>query len=263
MNDEEAKKILALYRPGTPDRSDPDFAEALQRIKAQTPQENEKAAPDSELTRWFLEHRSSYLSIRAKFQKIQVPPGLKERILAEAKIQPAKIIPFRPMIFLQAAAVVALCLGLAALFWRSHGREDDFETYRIRMTRTALQPYAMELPSHDLPSIKNYLAGRKAPTDYVLPDGVSRAQLMGCSVLHWQGQPVSMLCFRSGQPLPPSQSTDLWLFIVDQASVRNSPAAALPIVAQVKKLMTATWSRDGKMYVLAAAGDESFLRRYF
>jgi hypothetical protein len=262
MNDEEAKKILSLYRPGTPDRSDPDFSKALEQVKTHPAPENGKAAPDSELTRWFLEHRSSYLGIRAKFQKIPVPATLKERILAETKVRPASIIQFRPMVLLQAAAVLAMCVGLAALFWRSHGREDDFETYRIRMTRSALQPYSMELTSHDLPSIKTYFAGRKAPTDYVLPDGVSKAQLVGCSVLHWQGQPVSMLCFRSGQPLPPGQSTDLWLFIVDQASVRNSPSAELPTMAQVKKLMTATWSRDGKTYILAAGGDEGFLRKY-
>jgi hypothetical protein len=31
----------------------------------------------------------------------------------------------------------------------------------------------------------------------------------------------------------------------------------------VKRLMTAAWTQDGKMYVLAAAGDEAFLRKYF
>ena len=34
-------------------------------------------------------------------------------------------------------------------------------------------------------------------------------------------------------------------------------------MAQVKRLATASWIRDGKMYVLAAAGDEAFLRKYF
>jgi hypothetical protein len=106
------------------------------------------------------------------------------------------------------------------------------------------------------------LAGRKAPANYVLPQGVLKAQPVGCAILRWQGAPVSMICFHSGQPLPAGQKTDLWLFIIDQSSVRDGPAAPSPIFTQVTKLMTACWSQDGKMYLLAAAGDEEFLRKY-
>jgi len=264
MNNDEAKKILAVYRPGTADRNDPAFKEALEQTKSFPPKERWQAPPDIELANWYHEHCASYLSVQAKFFKIPTPPALKDRILAGSKTPTAQIIPLRPAVFLwAAAALLVLCVSLTALFWRSHGREDDFDTYRTRMTRTALQPYGMELQSHDLQSINAYLAGRKAPADYVLPDGVSRAQPVGCAVLQWQGKPVSMLCFHSGQPLPAGEQTDIWLFVIDQSSVRGGPAARLPIVAQVKKLMTAAWTQGGKMYVLAAAGDEEFLRKYF
>jgi hypothetical protein len=262
MNNDEAKQILSLYRPGTADRTDPGFTEALQRAKPYPPVAHGQDKPDPELGRWFQKHCSSYLSLRTKFLKIPVPPALKDRILAEYKPPATPIIPLRPMVFLRAAAVVALCLGLAALFWRSHGRQDDFYTYRNRMARTALQPYNMELQSHDLQSINAFLAGRKAPADYVLPDGVVKAQPVGCAVLQWQGEPVSMLCFRSGQPLHPGEQTALWLFIIDQSSMRNGPSARSPIVARAIKLMTAAWTRDGKTYVLATTGDEEFLRKY-
>ena len=177
MTNEEAKKILALYRPGTADRNDPEFIEVLELTKAQPPQERWREAPDGELSRWFLEHRSSYLSIRTKFQNIPVPPALKDQILAEGRTNmgTAKIIPFRPVVFLRVAAVLALCLGLTAVFWRSHGHEDDFNTYRDRMARTALEPYGMEMQSQDLKAINAFLAGRKAPADYVLPAGVAKS----------------------------------------------------------------------------------------
>jgi hypothetical protein len=263
MNNEEAKKILALYRLGTIDRNDASFKEALERVNPTPPQGPRQDAPDPDLVRWFLEHRLSYLSIRTKFLKIPVPPGLKDQILAEVGVPAKKVISFRPMVLLRAAAVLALCLSLAALFWQFHNREDDFKNYRSRMAWTAVQPYRMNLKSHDLQSINAFLAKRKAPTDNVLPEGVAKAQLVGCAVIRWQGQPVSMICFRSGQPLPAGAQTDLWLFIVDQSLVRNGPAARPPLVARVNNLMTAAWTRDGKMYVLAAAGDEEFLRKYF
>ncbi|MGP8199265.1 MAG: hypothetical protein ACLQU4_07170 [Limisphaerales bacterium] len=263
MNNQEAKEILALYRPATADRTDPSFAEAMERAKGPSAWGNGQNKADPELGRWFQEHCASHLSIRGKFLDIPVPAGLKHQILSEVQVPAAKVIPFRPMVLLRAAAIVALCLGLAALFWRSHHREDDFSVYRSRMVRTAMQFYSMELQSEDLQAINTYLAGRKAPADYTLPEGMRKAQAAGCAVLRWQGQPVSMLCFRSGQPLPPGAQTDLWLFIVDGSSVRNGPAASGPVVAKVKKLMTASWTQGGKVYMLAAAGDEAFLRRFF
>jgi hypothetical protein len=262
MNSDEAKKILALYRPATADRSDPDFDEALGRVKGPSAAANGHGAPDAELGLWFKEHCASHLSIRARFHEIPVPPGLKAQILAEVKAPAAKVIFLRPLALLRAAAVLALCLGAAALLWRHHSRGDDFNIYRSRMARVAMQPYGMDLRSHDLRSINGFLAGRKAPADYVLPEGVSKAQAVGCAVLRWQGRPVSMICFRSGQPLPAGEQTDLWLFIVDQASVRNGPGAHAPVLARVNKLMTAAWSEDGKTFVLAAAGDEAFLRKF-
>jgi len=232
MNKEDFRKILALYRPGTADRADPGFKEALERANPSPAPSGRQDKFDRELGRWFQEHCSSHLSIRSKFLQIPVPPGLKDQILAEVRTPARNVIPFRPMDLLRAAAILVLCLGLAALFWRTHGGKDDFNTYRGRMARTAMQPYVMDLQSHDLPSINAFLAGRKAPTDYVLPAGVLKAQPLGCAALKWQGQPVSMICFRSGQPLPAGGQTDLWLFIVDQSSVRNGPGSRLPVVAR-------------------------------
>ncbi len=85
MNNEEARKILALYRPGTADQTDPSFKEALERAKPDAAPAGRQDKPEPELGRWFQEHCSSYLSIQAKFLKIPTPPGLKDRILAEVR----------------------------------------------------------------------------------------------------------------------------------------------------------------------------------
>lgn len=264
MNSETAKKILALYRPGTADRNDPEIEEALNRARPFPARE--RGQEDSpELSGWFREHCSSYLSIRGKFRAIPVPPTLKERILAEHKARatpPPEVIHFRPMTILQMAAALVVCMGLAVLLWRSHGRQVDFSTYRSRMTRTALQPYGMDLASHELAVINAYLAAHQAPANYVLPKGVSKAEAVGCAVLKWQGHPVSMICFHSGQPANAGETTDLWLFVIDRASLLDAPGQA-PVIAPMKKLTTATWTLDGKTYLLATDGNEEFLRKYF
>lgn len=262
MNNDEVRQILALYRPGTADHADPDFREALTQAKLAASAGGVAAGADPELACWFKDHCSSHLSIRGKFHQIPTPPALLGRILAQSRPR-ASIVLFPSTIFLRAAAVVILCLGLAAFFWRSHGRHEDFAIYRTRMARTALQPYRMDLESRDLQSINAFLAQHKAPADYVLPDGLLKAQPVGCAVLQWQGNPVSMLCFHSAQPLAAGEKTDLWLFVISQSAVNNSPVNQTPDIAPAMNLTTATWTQNGTLYILAGAGSEDFLRKYF
>jgi hypothetical protein len=212
MNDEQAKKILALYRPGTPDKSDPLFQAAFELAKPPA-QSRWQEPPNRDLSTWFQEHRASYLSIRGKFLMIPAPSALKDRILAEHKTPSRTIIPFRPATYWAMAAMIIVLLSLAMYFFHAHPGPDDFNTYRTRMARIALRPYSMDLESQELQSIHAYLSGRSAPSDYVLPDGMLKAQAVGCAVVQWQGEAVSMLCFRSAQPLPAGEKSDLWLFV--------------------------------------------------
>src|SRR6185312_793531 len=76
MSNEQAKQILQLYRPGTADATDPEFAEALKACEQ-----------DAELKQWFANHCALYAAIRSKFKNISVPEALKEQIIAERPIQ--------------------------------------------------------------------------------------------------------------------------------------------------------------------------------
>jgi hypothetical protein len=262
MNNDEAKKILSLYRPGTPDQTDPSFADARERAKPFPPPTKNPDPSDPELARWFQDHAASYVSIRKKFLEIPVPAGLEEQILAQVKATPANVIPLRPNVLYRVAAVVVLCLGLAAFYWHSYIKKGKFDEYRDFMAASALQPYNM-LQTNNWQAVNAYLAGHDAPTNYVLPEGLSKATLVGCAMADWAGHHASMICFQSGQPLAAGHQFDLWFFVGDKSSLRGVPSDAAPVVAEVRNLTTASWSKDGKVYVLAGAGDESFLRKYF
>ena len=250
MLKQEAKQILALFRPGTADEQDPFFNEARQLAKT-----------DPELARWLNEHCEAYLVLRRKFQAIPIPPGLKEQIISERKIQP----PFfqnywRPL--LAAAAVVALLMGLTSSLWPFHGLTDRYAAYRKRMTETALRSYSMDFTAADPVQIRSYLKEKNAPADYALPAGLKTAEVVGCVVSRWQGKPVSMICFKSGRPLPPGEQSDLWFFVIDRNTVADAPPPGQPVFARVNKATTANWSDDNKSYFLAAVGDEAFLQKY-
>jgi hypothetical protein len=71
-----------------------------------------------------------------------------------------------------------------------------------------------------------------------------------------------MICFRTGKPLPPGQSSDLWLFVVDRAAVKNAPPPGPPQIKPVNQLITAVWTQGDKVYLLGTEGNEQILRQY-
>lgn len=252
MNRQQAKEILLLYRPESADANDPEFAEALAL-----------ARKDAELGRWLGDHCAVQRTLRERFRRIAVPQGLEEQILSEHKAR-SVVVWWREPAVLAAAAIVAVLLGIAALWWRSGSPQEEteaFATYRTRMATAVLRNYAMSLETNSVTEIKAHLAQNQAPAEYVLPKKLEETPLAGCGVLSWRATRVSMLCFLTGKPLEAGQKSDLYLFVVDRSGLPDAPSAE-PQFARVNKLLTASWSVGDKTYILAGEGDEAFLRQY-
>ncbi len=254
MNRDEARQILVLYRPGTADEEDPQIAEALAL-----------ARQDAELARWLAEHCVRQEALRAQFRHITVPAGLKEQIISEQAAR-ERMSYWRPRVALTVAvaAVMVLLVSLAAFWpWPPHRPNDDTLTvYQDEMVGIELRGYGMDLTTNDPAQIRTYFAQNQAPADYVLPAAVQKAVVTGCAVEGWQNVKVSMICFRTGRTLPSTQSSDLWLFVVDCAALKDAPTAGPPRFTAVNRLFTAVWSQNGKVYLLGTEGDESTIRKF-
>ena len=250
MNRNEAKTILLLYRPGTADADDPQIAGALGLAKQ-----------DPELTRWLVEHCARQEALRAGFRQITAPAGLKEQIVSEQAAQ-EKIISWRRNAIFAVAAVVVALVALAPLWFQHRGNEETFAIYRSRMADVALRGYTMDLATNNPAQVRAYLAQKQAPADYVLPAPLEKTAVTGCAIEGWQRAKVSMICFRTGKPLPPGQQSDLWLFVIDRSTVKNAPPMGSRQFVRVNKLMTVTWTEGGKLYVLGMEGDEQTLQQY-
>jgi hypothetical protein len=252
VNRDEAKTILLLYRPGTTDADDPQIAVALDLAKQ-----------DPELTSWLVEHCARQEAVRAGFRKIIAPAGLKEQIISEQAAQEKITTWRRNAIFAAAAAAVVALAALSPLWFQHRGNEETFAIYRSRMAGVALRgPYLMDLATNDPAVIRTFLAQKQAPADYALPMPLEKTAVTGCAIEDWQGAKVSMICFRTGKPLPPGQQSDLWLFVIDRSTVKNAPPIGSRQFVQVNKLMTVTWTQGDKLYVLGMEGDEQTLRQY-
>jgi hypothetical protein len=250
VNRDQAKTILLLYRPGTADAGDVEIAAALVLAKQ-----------DPELTRWLVQQGERQEVARAGFRKITAPAGLKEQIIIEQAAR-ARIGIRRQRAVLAALAVVVVLVVLTPR-WFPHRQTND--TYAItleRMASVALRPYGMDLLTNNPAAVRAYLAQNHAPADYVLPAPLGKTAVSGCAIQNWQGTKVSMVCFRTGKPLPPGEQSDLWLFVIDRSKVKDAPPAGSRQIVQVSRLRMATWTEGDKLYVLGMEGDEQTLRQY-
>ena len=187
--------------------------------------------------------------MREKFQQIPVPAGLKETILSKDRIvRPAQ---WQLPLWLKAAAVLVLLLGLGAIWFQPRPR-DRFSDYRSRMVRAALRQYRMEIVTNDLTAVRHFLAGRGAPADYVVPDELQKQKVAGGGRLEWRGNPVSMVCFEGGD------KRMLFMFVVGRSALKDAPDSGTEL-ARVNKLLTESWSVGDKTYILAGPQDSALL----
>jgi len=255
MTRDEAKRILSWYRPWTNDAKDPEFAEALAL-----------AQQDTELGQWFAQHCAAHSAVHASFKVISPPPGLKEQIISEhqARLRAAKCGKPRTLATVMAALVVVISLGVwlvAGTFGRS---ENDFAFFRSRMARTSATDYYMDLVTRDPAKIRAYFSEHQSVSNYTLTKALVTTTNTGCKILTWQNHSVAIVCFHTGRPIPPGESSsDLFLFVMDRDAAVNAPEPGKVQFAETNSMKTAAWTQDGLVYVLTTPrGDREFLKGY-
>ena len=253
MNNEEAKLILHAYRADGQDASDPRFREAL-----------EQAQRDPELARWFANEQALDSRISAKLQNsTPAPADLKAQLLAQRKIVRPVIWWQRPAMRYAMAACVALFVTIAAWFGFLHegaieARGNTFGDYRDAMADFAGNKLKrLEFRTRDVAEAKRWLAGKDSIAELTLPGGLEGRPSLGCRVLDWQGEKVSLVCFEL------ANRKIVHLLVVDSAVFENAPGGS-PEFKQAGGVAMASWSRGGKTYVLASKrATESELKDLF
>jgi len=239
---EEARQVLTLYRPGTADAGDPEFAEAV-----------ELARNNAELGAWFEQHCAFQTAVRSKFRQIEAPPDLRAR-LDEAHQRDRFRRRRRRAAPWMAAAAAVLLLALAGSLLGPR-IPDRFADFRARMVSTALRDNYMDIDTHDMREARRFLEERGAPSSYPLTKGLEQLSLTGAARLTWRSNPVAMVCFDRGD------KQMLFLFVMNKAAVKDPPPAA-PQVEQVNKLLTVSWTRGDYTYVVAGPEQPDFEKKY-
>ena len=245
MTKDEAKRILAAYRPGEQDRLDSYFAEALRQTEK-----------DAELARWFAEEREFDRAVAAHLELLPVPFGLKTRILAN--IEPRSATKRRWLSPLRAAAAAAAAVALLALVIsvsRSSGEYSrsvrDYE--QEMMSFVKLEP-PLEMQSLEIGPIKQWIAERKAPLAEI-PPGIAAVETMGCRILSFRGHTVTLICFCHG-------NTVAHLFMMDRAALPALKSGNAPVLTSQADWTTAIWADQRYAYMVAVHDAPAAARQY-
>lgn len=244
MDSDQAKQILASYRASPDDARDPAFAAALAQ-----------AEQDPLLARWLKHQQTVDAALQRKFRETIVPTSLPGRILAGRKVvRPSR--EFWRFAWVGLATAAAALLVVSSSLWISPSKADSLAAYRNRMASLVSGEYKMMLETKDQNAIRQFLAQNQGHADYLLTPAMERLPAEGCALVDWQRKRVSLVCLDLGD------DKDLFLFIIDHAALANAPAQTTPEFASVGPMATATWTRDGKTYLLALKGDAEQLRKY-
>jgi hypothetical protein len=121
------------------------------------------------------------------------------------------------------------------------------------MVRNAVHRYHMDIVTNDQQAIRQFMARSGAPSDYLLTPPLEKLKATGGGLIHWQGNPVSMVCFDRGD------KQMVFLFVVNRSSLRDAPATSEE-KTRVSKLLTSSWTEGDKTYLLAGPEDSAVFR---
>jgi hypothetical protein len=250
MDSREAREKLTLYRPGTTDAADPQMAVALEQVKR-----------DPELAAWFEQHCAVYTAIRGKLKEIPIPQDLKRQIILDKARHP-RIIRLPTAIKLLAAAAAVVILGMIA--WQHFPRADetDFEHFRDRMASSVGRGYSgWDMKPGTLAQVRDYFRSNDLPTDYVLSKALLQLPSVGGAFNKFNDHPVEMLCLYDGVDAK-GQTNGLWVFITKKSLVPGAPQPGKTEIVKASNLMTASWTDNDKLYMLAVDGDADSVKKY-
>lgn len=244
MNRDEAQFILQAYRSNSTNAHDPQFQSALSLVKQ-----------DPELARWFAEELALDAAFGRKIRAaIPIPPDLKRQLLLARSTGQTRQRVRR--LWLAMAATLAIFAASGGTWWWQQFRERQAVLFRDAMAQAALDmSNHADVQGLNGEPLRRWLGEHGGEPGFMLPAGLADKNVAACKIVDWKGSKVTMLCFMIGD-------AHLELFVVDAARVPNLAHGSTPQFASARGINTATWSRDGKVYMLAGRQPPAQLQRF-
>ena len=243
MNIEEAKLILAAYRPGTADDADPHFAEALKLVRT-----------DAELAAWFKAEQAADAALRAKLKSTPLPDdllaniqsGLQERLNGRPRRNPF------PLALAASIVVLGLLAGLLVFRPDPKAVPGSFAAFREDMSQQLQTMPSLDFNTDRLVEVREWLAKQPLGGEVELPEALTKFPSLGCRTMDWNGHKAALVCFMI-------EGEVLHVLVMPKGDLPDAPNEAM-VYAKVNGRNTATWTRGNHRFVAISQADESVMR---
>ncbi len=244
MNTQQAKFILQGYRPDGADAGDATFCDAL-----------EQARHDQVLGDWFAREQSFDAVISAKLSEVQAPAGLREAILAGARVTASgtpRRIWWRQPAWLATAASLAVIGTVALALWPKQAVADNAltefaladarhsETHGGHGRETGALQAMLSQPSTRL--------GDQLPVDFAALHNA------GCRTVSLGEREVLEVCFKRN---------GAWFhcYIAQRGDFPSLAATTVPALLDRNGASLASWSDPAHLYVVVSETGRTALEK--
>jgi len=245
MSNDEAKFILAAYRPDGRDASDARFAEAVAQ-----------AERDPELRVWWERQRAFDTQVAAKLAEVLPPPDLREAILAGGRVSRPHRRAWNRPVWLAAAAAVAL-LAMAAVALRPSLRAPSIEDFAAFAVKDMIHDYAAHAGSPPgLEGVQGKLAAATLPLPQGLKLSLDELRRNRCRTVSIAGREVFEICF---------QRDGSWfhLYAARRSDFPAGSADPKALLFSQGNFSATAWADSANAYALVARGGAATLQRLF
>jgi hypothetical protein len=186
MSDEQTKFLLGAYRANGGDAGDPAFAPALAELER-----------DPQLRAWFERDQAFGKTVAGKLREVAPPAGLREAILAGARLG-ARLPWWRRPSVLALAAGLALLLAMVPLALRMIRPSSSKDLPEFALNFAGRGYIGLQEKNPDVEKLKSWLADRHAPLPAQIPWELAQLHGLGCRTVDFQGKNISLICFEQG-----------------------------------------------------------------
>ncbi len=244
MTNDEAKFILNAYRPNGSDANDATFCAALAQAKQ-----------DPALGAWFDWQQNFDRVMTTKLGEIHPPAGLREAILAGAKVSQPETTQrswWRHPALLAAAASVALVSTVTIGLWpKSAAADTALEEFALADTFHAERHGGHGVGENPLQMIVNKSGVRIG--EAVAVDFASLAA-SGCRNANFRGRDMFEVCFKR-------DGTWYHCYVAQRADFPEMKAGDAPVFADRGGVSVAMWADGSHVYMVGSKAGRGALQK--
>jgi|GEM_PF-461875 len=252
---EELRLPLSARRPGGLDDADPAIAEALAKV-----------SNDPQLAAWAAAEQRSDACLAGKLREVQPPPGLRDTILAGARVgrrrwwqwfnekawrnfRNSELVAVAALVMILATALVFKYTGgPTPATWQEAAAK---EVARIENSEVGLLNVAV----NSMPEVHQWINAQTCPDPSSLPDEVKGLGIVGCTKMSWKGTPMSIVCFNM------KEGCEVHLVTISRRQLLDAPPEGHPKYATLNGYTTASWSEGDSSMMLIGKIEESEMRK--